>query len=167
MNADSDSAAKKEMLISLFPEEGFNTEYRQNLAIENAMVILQGVVFVDIFVQETAWIKLIPVNLAAFDDQLGFVETRRRDFRGSDRSETGFGDFVAVAAGLCSKELDSLAILFRKGTDGERVIFFHKFMGITAGTNNDVRERLAPHVSQPAPAYGHGVELAGGKITGG
>jgi len=40
--------------FSLFSEEGFNTEYRQNLAIKNAMVILQGVVLVDIFIKEPA-----------------------------------------------------------------------------------------------------------------
>ena len=69
-----------------------------DLAKIDAVIILVWIVLVNRRIEKMPRGKIIPIYLAALDDQFGLGKTRSGDARRGDERQPGLGDLVPVAA---------------------------------------------------------------------
>ena len=112
-------------------------------------------------------VDILPVELAAFEHQLGLGEDRSGHLDGSLGGEPGLGDFIASAAGFDPEQVEGLALRLGEGAQGEGGVGFDKLEGVAVRAHHHLGIGPAPHAAQRAPGDGHGVEMAGGEIAAG
>ena len=126
------------------------------------MVVFLRVAVLDIGGEEAFGADLVLIDLFAFQNKFCFGKAGGPVFKNG--GQAGGFDFVQIAAGLASAELQSGAHGFLKEGEGEFVGAVDEFFGVALGADIDSDDVFIPHNAHVSPADGHGIEA--GLVTG-